>query len=354
LSTKDRGKIVKAQLTSILRLTLLVGSFLLMYPLNAFALMDAMSTFDVKGTIGQEQLTVFWFTVAVSAFLLVTVGGVFFYALFRFRAKPGQDFVVPEQTHGSAKIEIALIIASCLLLLVIAVPNAKALFVMDKPPEGKKVMKVVAIGHQWWWEFQYPDLGITTANELHIPVDTAIDIDIKSVDVIHSFWVPRLAGKMDALPGQINRMWLDANEPGKYYGQCTEFCGDSHAQMRFLVFAHKQAEFDKWSRDEKADAIKPETVSQVNGQKVFMQGCNSCHAIKGTNAMGMVGPNLTHFGSRTSLGAVMYKNDTEHLAKWIKYPQQMKPGNLMKLEQANMLLSDKDVTDLVSYLQNLK
>ncbi|PIQ26722.1 cytochrome c oxidase subunit II [bacterium (Candidatus Blackallbacteria) CG17_big_fil_post_rev_8_21_14_2_50_48_46] len=345
---------MKAQSTSILRLILMMGSFLLMYPLNALALMDAQSTFDVKGTIGQEQLTVFWFTVGVSAFLLLTVGGVFFYALFRFRAKPGQDFAVPEQTHGSAKVEIALIIASCLLLLVIAVPNAKALFVMDKPPEDKPAMKVIAIGHQWWWEFQYPDLGITTANELHIPTNTAVKVDIKAVDVIHSFWVPRLAGKMDAVPGQINQMWLDAKEPGKYNGQCTEFCGDSHAQMRFLVFAHDKADFDKWTKSEKADAAKPDTVAQVNGEKVFMQGCNSCHAIKGTNAMGIIGPNLTHFGSRTSLGAVMYENNTDNLKNWIKFPQQMKPGNLMKLEQANIVLSDRDLADLVAYLQNLK
>ena len=345
---------MKAQSKSILRLMLLMGSFLLMFPFHALALMDAQSTFDVKGTISQEQLTVFWFTVGVSAFLLLTVGGVFFYALFRFRARPGQDFHVPEQTHGSAKLEIALIIASCLLLLIIAVPNAKALFLMDKPPEDKPVIRVVAIGHQWWWEFQYPDLGITTANELHIPTNTVVKVDIKAVDVLHSFWVPRLAGKMDAVPGQVNQMWLDAKEPGKYNGQCTEFCGASHAQMRFLVFAHEQGDFEKWSKSEKSDAVAPETVAQVNGQKLFMQGCNSCHAIKGTAAMGNVGPNLTHFGSRTTLAAVMYKNDTDNLTKWIQHPQQMKPDNLMRLEQVNLVLSNKDVSDVVSYLQNLK
>lgn len=315
-----------------------------------------MSIMDVNGPVAVEQKTVFWFTVAVSAFLMLTVGGVFLYAIFRFRAKPGQDFHVPEQTHGSAKLEIALIVASCLLLLVIAIPNAKALFYVSEVPADKKAeaIKVVAIGHQWWWEFQYPDLGITTANELHIPVGKPIDLQIKAVDVIHAFWVPRLAGKIDATPGQINTMWMQADKAGKYHGQCTEYCGDSHANMRFFVMADEPADFDAWVRNEKKDGVKPSTVEEVNGQQVFMKGCNSCHTVGGSGAMGVVGPNLTHFGSRTSLGSAIYPNTDEHLVNWIKFPKEMKPGNLMNLEQVNMVVSDKDVHDLVAYLKSLK
>ncbi|HEY9839315.1 MAG: cytochrome c oxidase subunit II [Candidatus Sericytochromatia bacterium] len=320
------------------------------------AMNGPMSIMDVNGPVAVEQRTVFWFTVGVSAFLLLTVGGVFLYAIFRFRAKPGQDFHVPEQTHGSAKVEVALIVASCLLLLVIAIPNAKALFYVSEVPEARKAeqIKVIAIGHQWWWEFQYPDLGITTANELHIPVGKPIDLQIKAVDVIHAFWVPRLAGKIDATPGQINTMWMEASEPGTYKGQCTEYCGDSHANMRFLVMAEKQEDFDTWARNTKKDGAKPSTVEEVNGQQVFMKGCNSCHTVGGSGAMGVVGPNLSHFGSRTTLGAGIYVSNEENLTNWIKFPKQMKPGNLMNLEQVNMVVSDKDVKDLVAYLKSLK
>lgn len=335
--------------------TLLVFCFSLFLQFNAFALMDGMSTFDVQGPVAREQLHVFWWTLAIVVFLTLTVGGVFFYTLIRFRSKPGEDDAVPEQSHGNANVEIALIIASCILLLVIAVPNAKALFLMDAPPkeEGEPI-KVVAIGHQWWWEFQYPDLGITTANELHIPAGRPVDFDLKSADVLHSFWVPKLAGKMDVIPGQINKIWFKADKADKFYGQCTEFCGDSHANMRFLVYSHEQADFDQWVREQKKDGVKPETPDQVNGQQVFMKGCNSCHAVKGTGAMGVVGPDLTHFGSRDTLGAAIYDNTDENLAKWLRDPKGMKPGNLMNLEQVNMVLSDRDVNALVAYLKSLK
>lgn len=320
------------------------------------AMTGPMSIMDVNGPVAAEQASVFWYTVAVSAFLMLVVGGVFLYAIFRFRAKPGQDFKVPEQTHGSAKVEIALIVASCLLLLVIAIPNAKALFYVSEVPADKKAeaIKVIAIGHQWWWEFQYPDLGITTANELHIPIDTPIDLEIKSVDVLHAFWVPRLAGKIDAVPGQINKMWMQADEVDEYQGQCTEYCGDSHANMRFMVMSHKKEDFTTWAGNEKKDGVKPASIEEVNGHRVFMKGCNSCHTIGGSGAMGVVGPNLTHFANRTKLGAGIYPNDEEHLAKWIKFPKEMKPGNLMNLEQVNMVVSDKDVKDLVAYLKSLK
>ncbi len=320
------------------------------------AMNGPMSIMEVNGPVAQEQATVFWYTVAVSSFLLVTVGGVFLYAIFRFRAKPGQDFKVPEQTHGSAAVEIGLIVASCVLLLVIAVPNARALFYVSEVPAERKqeAIKVVAIGHQWWWEFQYPDLGITTANELHIPIGKPIDIEVRSADVLHAFWVPRLAGKIDAIPGQINRMWMEATDPGKYQGQCTEYCGDSHANMRFLVMAQKAEDFDGWVRNEKKDGVKPKTIEEVNGHRVFMSGCNACHTVKGSGAMGTKGPDLSHFGSRTTLGSGIYVSNKDNLTNWIKFPKQMKPGNLMNLESVNMVVGDKDVKDLVAYLESLK
>lgn len=348
----------------ILNLLFFTIVFLLLASVSAYAqvadtastAMGPQSMFNTHGRVAEEQLSVFWWTVYVSAFLLVTVGAVFFYAVFKFKAKPGQDFKVPEQSHGSTTLEVGLIIASCVLLLFIAVPNAKALFFMEAPPEAERAnaFKVVAIGHQWWWEFQYPESGVVSANELHIPVNRPIEVEIRSADVLHSFWVPQLAGKMDAVPGQVSTMWLDALEPGKYSGQCTEYCGDSHANMRFDVFAHEDGEFQAWLKKEGKDAVKPETIAEVNGQNIFMQGCNSCHAIKGTNAVGVVGPNLSHFASRKTIGALMFENNDENLFQWIKHPQEIKPGNLMNLRKANMNLTDKDIKDLVAYLKKLK
>ena len=340
--------------------TVLVSAFLIgIYFVSLFhpgSLDGPMSFMVTNGPVAAQQKAVFWYTVGVSVFLMVAVGGVFLYAIFKFRAKPGEDFKVPEQTHGNAKVELALILASCALLLVIAIPNAQALFFVDKVPAEREseAIKVIAIGHQWWWEFQYPDLGITTANELHVPVGKPIDVEVRSADVLHSFWVPRLAGKMDAVPGQVNKMWFQADTPDKYYGHCTEYCGDSHANMRFFVMAEDQDSFDKWVRNEKKDAAKPASVEEINGQRLFMQGCNSCHVVQGSGAMGVVGPNLSHFGMRTSLGSALFTNDTEHLTKWLKDPQGMKPGNLMNLEQVNMVLSDSDIKNLTAYLQSLK
>lgn len=349
----NASRMIQVVFASIFCIGLFLGSLLVPGSFDG-----PLSYMVTHGPVAAEQKAVFWWTVGISAFLMLAVGGVFVYAIFRFRAKPGEDFVVPEQSHGSAAIEIGLIAASCVLLLVIAIPNAKALFYVDKVPEDHqakdKTIKVVAIGHQWWWEFQYPDLGITTASELYVPVGVPIDVEIKSVDVLHSFWVPQLAGKMDATPGQINKLWFEASTPGKYYGHCTEYCGDSHANMRFFVMAQEQADFDKWVRNEKSNGLAPASVSEINGQRVFMQGCNACHAVTGTAAMGAVGPNLSHFANRISIGAGIYENNEENLKKWLRDPQGMKPGNLMKLEQVNMTLSEKDIHDLTAYLQSLK
>ena len=347
----NAGRIITIGLVSIFCVGLYLVSLFVPGSLDG-----ALSYMVANGPVAAEQKSVFWYTIWVSASLLVAVGGVFLYAIFRFRAKPGQDFNVPEQSHGSTMVEVGLIVVSCVLLLFIAIPNINALRFVSEVPQARKgeAIKVIAIGHQWWWEFQYPELGITTANEMHIPVGKPIDIEIRSVDSLHSFWVPQLAGKMDAIPGQHNTMWLQADKADKYYGHCTEYCGDSHANMRFFVMADEAADFDKWVKHETSNAVAPDTVEQINGHRVFMQGCNSCHALTGTDAMGVVGPNLTHFGSRTSLGSAIFPNDTKHLVDWLKDPQGVKPGNKMNLEQVNMVLSNTDINDLVAYLQSLK
>lgn len=334
-----------------------LGLFFSLFMLSACAfLTDPMSTFDAHGPIAQSQLNVFWWSIGLSLFLLVTVGGVFFYAIFKFRAKPGQEHLVPEQSHGSTAVEGGLIVVSTLLLLVIIIPNLNSLWLMDAIPEeekrGKEPIEVEAIGHQWWWEFKYPKLGITTANELHIPAGVPVSINVKSVDVIHSFWVPKLAGKIDAMPGQVNWLWLKADKPGEYYGHCVEFCGEAHAYMRFMVYSDTPEGFDKWVNNEKADAVKPKTTLEVNGKEVFMNGCNACHTVKGTMAAGSIGPNLSHIASRKTLASAIFEKTDANLHSWLKDPQAMKQGNLMKLESMN--LTDRDITSLVAYLKSLK
>ncbi|MGH2350349.1 MAG: cytochrome c oxidase subunit II, partial [Chloroflexota bacterium] len=212
------------------------------------------------------------------------------------------------------------------------------------------------IGHQWWWEFQYPELGVTTANELHIPVGVPINLELESADVIHSFWVPHLAGKTDAIPGRVNRLWFLADEPGTYNGQCAEFCGIEHALMRMLVIAESQSEFDAWVRNERsipAFAATPTAQDSLvtRGAQLFANGvCITCHTIRGTAAQGKVGPELTHVGSRQTIAANTLPNTPEGLERWLRNPQAVKPGNLMP----NLNLSDEDIDALVAYLQSLK
>lgn len=334
-----------------------LGLFLSLCALNACAfLTDPMSTFDAQGPIARSQLNVFWWSIGLSFFLLIAVGGIFFYAIFKFKAKPGQEHLIPEQSHGSTAIEAGLIVVSTLLLLFIIIPNLNSLWLMDAIPEseknGKEPIEVIAIGHQWWWEFQYPKLGITTANEMHIPAGVPISIKLKSVDVIHSFWVPKLAGKLDVMPGQINWLWLKADQPGEYYGHCVEFCGEAHAYMRFMVHSDTPEAWTQWVDNEKADSTKPKEALAINGKEVFMNGCNACHTVKGTMAAGVIGPNLSHIADRKTLAAGIFEKTDANLYAWLKNPQAMKQGNLMNV--ASMNLTDRDITALVAYLKSLK
>ncbi|MEK7778125.1 MAG: cytochrome c oxidase subunit II, partial [Chloroflexota bacterium] len=221
---------------------------------------------------------------------------------------------------------------------------------VSNPPSAPGV-EVRVVAHQWWWEFKYPDLGVVTANEMYIPVGKVVNLTLESQDVIHSFWVPNLAGKMDMIPNRINSMWLQADEAKTYQGQCAEFCGIAHAHMRFLVIAVTQPEFDAWVQGQKSPpALSGEAE---RGAALFDQrGCASCHLIKGTAAKGQFGPNLTLFGSHTSVAAGTLENDAEgkNLARWLHDPQLVKPGTKMP----NMKLGDEDIAALVAYLKSLK
>ena len=208
-----------------------------------------------------------------------------------------------------------------------------------------------AIGHQWYWEFRYPGTKAVTADELHIPVDTRINLVATTADVIHSFWVPALNRKVDTIPGQQNRILLYANRAGVYRGQCAEFCGLQHAHMGMLVFVQPKAQFRAWLRQQAAPAAPPTTPLARRGEQLVLRGpCSSCHTIRGTTARGYVGPDLTHLASRTTLAGVTIPDSGSYLSRWIVDSQHFKPGN----EMPDFHLTGSQLSSLVAYLESLR
>ena len=233
------------------------------------------------------------------------------------------------------------------------VGNWAIINVTQAPAESSTDLTVRAIGHQWYWEFRYPGAKAVTADEMHIPVGTRINLVAKTADVIHSFWVPELNRKIDTIPGQENRILLYANKVGVYRGQCAEFCGLQHAHMGMLVFVQPKAQFQAWLRKQAAPAAKPASAAARRGARAFLGGsgsCSSCHAIRGTRARGFVGPDLTHLASRTTLAGLTIRNSRSYLARWIVDSQHFKPGN----DMPNFHLTGRQLQSLVTYLEGLK
>ena len=267
-----------------------------------------------------------------------------------YRERPGQE---ARQFHGNSRLEVVWTLIPVLLVVAMAVPTFSTMSVLTKPaPEG--ALQVIAIGHQWWWEFQYPELGITTANELHLPVNRPVSVTLKSVDVIHSFWVPQLSGKIDNVPGHENHLWFTPTEARAepYLAQCAEFCGLSHANMRFRVFVSETPAFETWAKAVKTDRIAPSAdLAKAGEQQFTTSGCIACHTVQGNpTATGKIGPNLTHFASRTTLASGTLDRTPENVRKWLSNPPAVKPGSLMP----NLNLSPEALDKLVAYLDGLK
>ncbi|HYF79619.1 MAG TPA: cytochrome c oxidase subunit II [Symbiobacteriaceae bacterium] len=315
------------------------------------------SPFDTAGPVARAQTDLLtlslWFSLGIGAFVTLAL----LFVVFRYRDKGNaNDKSVPKQIHGNHKLEIAWTLIPIIILGIVGVPTVQTAFA-TKATQDPNDLHVIAIGHQWWWEFQYPQLGITTANELYIPVDKDVQITLESADVIHSFWVPKLAGKMDVIPGRKNHMQFKAERIEEFYGQCAEFCGTSHANMKFRVQAISQADFAAWTTARKAGAATPTDPDAIAGMNLFMgattskANCIICHTVDGTKAQGKVGPNLTNVGARTTIAAGLIENTEEHLKQWIRNPQSLKPGNKMA---AHPNLSDQELEQIVKYLQGLK
>lgn len=242
---------------------------------------------------------------------------------------------------------------STIVLFVFVGWTVATIAAIARPP-GATALAVDVSAHQWWWGFQYRDpssgADFTTANELHIPVGKSVRLNLTSPDVIHSFWVPALGGKTDVIPGQINRMWLRADKPGVYRGQCSEFCGLQHAEMGFYVVAEPRAQFDAWRASQRAQAVAPSTGALRIGHNRFVYRCGKCHSVRGTSAMGDKAPDLTHVMSRSTLAAGMLSNNVGNLAGWIAHPQGIKAGALMP----DLALSGPELQSIVAYVATLR
>jgi cytochrome c oxidase subunit 2 len=319
---------------------------------------------------GQGINYVYGITTAIVAFVFLAVSIPLIYAIRRFRVKESDlaHLKPPKQVHGNALLEFIWTIVPVILLLFIAIPTWQIIF---RQPDANHLpagtMKIEVVGHQWWWEFRYPELGITTANELHLPENTPVYFALSSADVIHSFWVPQFGGKLDAIPGtHINHLFLTTphlQHPGKsggeyYQGQCAELCGLSHALMRFEAVVHGKAEFERWALAYHKPPVV-ETAQQKRGEQVFMQ-CMSCHTIYGTQSEELekqmlamtppthkAGPNLTDFGSRRTLGAGTRSNTAENFHAWVHDPASIKPGSRM----VGLGLSPEDIEAVGAYLR---
>ena len=317
------------------------------------------STFDTTGPVAQSQLNLFYWIFWAAVFVFVLVEGALLYACLKFRRKPGDPD--PEQTHGHTKLEITWTILPTILLVIVAVPTVLTVFDNANSPDPDS-MHVTVVAHQWWWEFNYPGEGVKTSNELHIPIDEVINLSLESKDVLHSFWVPKIAGKVDMVPGNTNTMWIKGEEIGIFNGQCAEFCGESHANMRFRVIVESRADFNAWVVAEREPALVPVEPLAKAGLDLFEGDaqCWSCHKVEGSSrSKGTKGPNLTHLSSRQHLGAGIAENSQINLRNWLTNPNDMKPGNIMYRDAAvynnpDKALSDSDISALVSYLRSLK
>lgn len=335
------------------------------------------SALEPQGPYAQKSYDLFVPVFWVATAIFIIVQGLLLLFAIRYRHRKSRTDV-PPQVHGNTKLEIAWTILPTLILAGVAVPTVATIWDLAQEPEGD-VLQVTVLGHQWWWEFDYPDQGIITANELHIPTGRPVYLTMCAVglgydkqiapsscqdqpaavgdSVIHSFWVPELAGTQDVIPSRTTNLTIQADEPGTYTGQCKEFCGLSHAYMKFTVVAHDPADFEGWVAGQQAPAAgAPANPAAAAGTDVFLAKCTGCHAIAGledANGNPLVangGPNLTHFASRECFAGCMLETNDENLERWLENPPQVKAGSWMP----DYGLSPTEIDQLIAYLNSLE
>jgi cytochrome c oxidase subunit 2 len=294
------------------------------------------------------------FVLVITGIIFVVVFVLLVYSVVKFRGRPTDAGREPAQVYGSTQIELAWTIIPILIVVVLFLATARVIHAVEDAPEPADALQVTVIGHQYWWEFRYPKLGIVTANELHIPVSDPSQpkptfLQLLSADTDHSFWVPELAGKTDLIPNHPNRMWMDPHRTGIFLGQCAQYCGTQHAKMLLRISVDGPDDFAAWVRAQQSPAI--EDASAVAGKRVFESyACMNCHAVAGTAANGRFGPDLTHLMSRATIAAGAAENTHKNLRLWIQDPAAIKPSSLMPAMQ----LSDPDLDAVVSYMETLR
>lgn len=311
------------------------------------------SIFSPQATPAHEIYGLSIFVLLITAAIFLVVAGVLFYALVRFRHRGGDSETEPTQLYGSRQIEVAWTVVPILIVVVLFLTTARIISVTERSRKPANALEVVVIGHQYWWEYRYPKLGIVTANEMHVPVSdpkapTPTYMTMTSADVDHSWWVPKLAGKMDLIPNKVNVMWIDPTKPGLYLGQCAQYCGMEHAMMLIRVYVDTPEDFAKWVANQKLPAQIDATAAE--GKKVFEHtACVNCHAVKGTVAVGSFGPDLTHLASRDTIASGVEKNTPKTLRQWIDNPDLTKPGCLMP----KMHLNNRELDAITAYMATL-
>jgi cytochrome c oxidase subunit 2 len=308
---------------------------------------NAPSTLDPQGPAAERIANLWWFLLALGGVVYLAIIVFLFIALFN---RNRQNNIDAGLRPGSRIVLFAGIITPAAILLVVfgftvATLNAIAM------PAGAEQYTIHLIGHQWWWEVRYPQAQVITANEIHIPAGRPVRVLVSSDDVIHSFWVPQLHGKIDTVPGMTNEIWLEADRPGIYRGECAEFCGIQHAKMGLLVIAEPGEQFDRWLEEQRQPAVEPTDNLALAGQELFLDTtCINCHTIAGTHATGRLGPDLTHFASRLTIGAATLPNNRGNLGGWVANPQHQKPGALMPPSPLN----GSELQAILAYLETLE
>jgi cytochrome c oxidase subunit 2 len=315
---------------------------------------NVSSIFDPRSPPAAE---IYWLSIlvlAICAGIFLVVSGLLAYSVLRFRARLGDDDGEPPQVYGSNPIELAWTVIPLLIVFVLFLVTTRTLLAVQTAPPPPGALRVTVVGHQWWWEFRYPELGVVTANELHVPASDASTrrptyLRLESADVVHSFWVPQLNGKTDVVPNRVNEMWIEPSAPRLYLGQCAEYCGTQHARMLLRVVAHAPAEFEAWVAAQRREAAVDPAARA--GRDLFQSvACINCHRVGGTVADGVFGPDLTHLMSRETIGAGAAANTRENLRAWVRNPDDLKPGALMPA----MGLSPAEIDQVVAYLETLQ
>ena len=350
---KTEWRVIVGRVTGIL--VLLSGILLAAGLCNAASPPDnsVPSIFDPRSTPAESIYHLSRFVLAITGVIFLVVFGLLTYATVKFRSGNANTNREPAQVYGSTQIELAWTIVPILIVVVLFFATARVIHAIQDAPKPATAVEVTAIGHQFWWEFRYPALGVVTANELHVPVSdsdhpTPTFLKLLSADTDHSFWVPQLAGKTDLIPNRLNQMWIDPQQTGIFLGQCAQYCGTQHAKMLLRVSVDSPEAFDAWIHAQKQSANRDD--KEVAGRHVFeTTACVNCHAVGGTNATGRFGPDLTHLMSRGTIAAGAAENTNENLRLWIQNPDAIKPGSLMPA----MKLGDADLDALVRYLETL-